>query len=112
MPFINFTTQKKIKIWDGFSAQFYHSDQLTFAHVNIVQGAELPEHQHFHEQWTHIVEGELLFNLGGELKRLVPGMSAYIPSNVPHSAKAITDCKVIDAFLPIRQDFIELEKNS
>ncbi|MBK9107608.1 MAG: cupin domain-containing protein [Saprospiraceae bacterium] len=112
MPFINFTTQKKIIIWEGFTASFYHSDQMTFAHVSIDEGAELPEHHHIHEQWTHIVEGELMFKLGGEQKILKPGMSAFIPSNIPHSAKAITACKVIDAFLPIRQDFVELEKNA
>jgi hypothetical protein len=31
---------------------------------------------------------------------------------MPHSAKAITACKVIDCFLPVRQDFVELEKNT
>jgi hypothetical protein len=37
-------------------------------------------------------------------------MAAFMPSNIPHSARAITECKVIDCFLPIRQDFVALEK--
>ena len=112
MPFINFNTGKRVKIWDGFNGVFSHSNDLTFAHVTIDKGAELPEHFHIHEQWTHIVEGELLFRLGGEEQVLTPGMTAFIPANTPHSARAITKCKVIDAFLPVRQDFVELEKNS
>jgi hypothetical protein len=37
-------------------------------------------------------------------------MTALVPPNTPHSGKAITNCKVIDCFLPVREDFIELEK--
>ena len=67
-------------------------------------------HNHVHEQWTHVIQGELLFDINGEQKLLTNGMTAFMPSNIPHSAKAITDCKVIDCFLPVRQDFVALEK--
>ena len=32
-----------------------------------------------------------------------------LPSNVPHSGRAITDVKVIDVFQPVREDFIGAE---
>jgi hypothetical protein len=43
---------------------------------------------------------------------LSPPPAAFMPSDVPHSAKAITKCKVIYCFLPVREDFVELEKNT
>jgi len=112
MPYINFKTRKKVKLWEGVYGQLYHSEALTFAHVTLLQGAVVNEHSHIHEQWTHIIEGELLFNLNGEEKLLTAGMAAFMPSNVPHSATAVTECKVIDCFQPVRKDFIELEKQT
>ena len=110
MPFIDFNTGKRIRIVDGFTGVIHHSNDLTFAHVTIQKNASLPEHNHVHEQWTHVIAGELLFNLNGEKKILTPGEAVFIPSNVPHSAIALTDCKVIDGFLPVREDFLELER--
>jgi quercetin dioxygenase-like cupin family protein len=51
------------------------------------------------------VEGELEMIIGGEKYLFTPGTVHVIPSNVPHSAYAITDCKVIDAFSPARDDY-------
>ncbi len=88
----------------------FHSDKLTFAHIIIDEGAVLPEHHHPHEQWMHLLEGEIEFSLNGETQILILGMCAYIPSNFPHSARAIKECKVIDCFYPVREDFVALEK--
>lgn len=112
MPFVNFNSKKKLKIWEGITGSFYHSNQLTFGHITLEKGVLAPEHNHIHEQWTHVISGELEFNLGGEKMILTAGMAAFIPSNVPHSARAITECKVIDCFSPVREDFVELEKKS
>lgn len=110
MPYIDFKTRKKVKIFDGITASLYHSDQLTFGHITLEERSNLPEHKHIHEQWTHVLTGELLFTINGEQKLLTAGMAALIPSNALHSATAITECKVIDCFLPIREDFVEMEK--
>jgi hypothetical protein len=32
-------------------------------------------------------------------------MVARVPGNVPHSARAISDCRVINIFYPVREDF-------
>jgi quercetin dioxygenase-like cupin family protein len=112
MPYIDFNARKRVKIWDGINARMFHSEQITFAHVLLDKGAIVGEHAHVHEQWTHIIEGEMEFNIGGDVKVLTKGMAAFIPGNVIHSARAITEVKVIDCFLPVREDFIELENNS
>jgi hypothetical protein len=41
----------------------------------------------------------------GKLCSLTAGMYHVLPSNMPHGALAITDCKVIDAFSPAREDY-------
>ena len=43
--------------------------------------------------------------IGGVACSLTDGMYHVINANVPHSAIAITDCKVIDAFSPVREDY-------
>lgn len=112
MPYINFNNRKKLQIWPGISGSVYHSEQLTFGHFNIEQGIKLPAHSHPHEQWTNLIEGKLEFDIDGKKEVLLPGMTAYIPSGLNHSAVAIKPCKVIDCFLPVREDFVELEKRS
>jgi|SRR5688572_3221506 len=112
MPYINFSERTNVQIWDGITARMYHSQQITFAHVTLQQGAIVGEHSHVHEQWTHIIEGEMKFNIAGEEKILTPGMAAFMPSNAIHSATAITMCKVIDCFLPVREDFVKLEEET
>jgi quercetin dioxygenase-like cupin family protein len=112
MPFYDFNNKKKIQIWEGINGAFFHSEQLTFGHVVLDEGAIVGEHSHPHEQWTHVLEGEMEFMVNGETTILRPGMAAFMPSNVPHAARAITKCRVIDCFLPVREDFVKMEKQS
>jgi quercetin dioxygenase-like cupin family protein len=51
------------------------------------------------------MEGQLEMIIGGEKYLLNAGDYHVIPSNVPHSAIAITDCRVIDTFAPARDDY-------
>ncbi len=111
MTFINFNTRSKIKVWEGINGPVFHSKQATFGHFTLDKGIALPEHNHPHEQWSHVIEGQLEFTIDGETEILIPGMTAFIPSNLSHSAKALTLCKVIDCFLPVREDFVEIENN-
>ena len=108
MPFIDFNTKKKVKLFDGISSAIAHSDQISFCQVTLEKGAAVPEHQHVHEQWSYVIEGQLELTMEGETKILQPGMGAYIPSNTPHSARSVATCKVIDCFLPVREDFKDL----
>jgi quercetin dioxygenase-like cupin family protein len=105
MPFLDFQSKQKVKLFDGVNASLFHSDDITFAHVVLEEGAIVPEHNHVHEQWTHIIEGQAEFNINGEIKLLNPGMAAHMPSNVRHGVKAITLCKVIDCFFTCQRRF-------
>jgi len=89
----------------GIIGYYAHGDKQTFGYVEIKKGATLPEHHHVHEQITYMLEGQLNMVIGGEACPLTAGMYHIIPSNIPHNAIAITDCKVIDAFSPVREDY-------
>ena len=89
----------------GITGYYVHGDKQTFGYVEIKKGAVLAEHHHIHEQITYIIEGQLNMVIGGEACPLTAGMYHIIPSHTPHSAMAITDCIVIDAFSPVREDY-------
>jgi len=110
MPFIDFNKKKIVKVWPGINGPIHHSESITIGIFALDEGIELPEHSHPHEQWSNLIEGRLEFNINGELTVLEPGMTALVPSNLTHSGKALTKCKVLDCFLPVREDFKELEK--
>jgi len=96
---------KSKEILKGFRAKLIHTDNFTLSFVTIEANAELPEHAHIHEQITQIIEGELELTIDGITNVFKAGMIVIIPSNVKHSGKALTSCKVTDIFYPIREDY-------
>ena len=94
------------QIVEGLYGRFVHGKTMTLSFVDIKKGAVLPEHKHHQEQITYILEGELEMVIGGEKMLLTPGMYHVIPSNTPHSAFAHTECKVLDAFHPVRENYV------
>lgn len=107
MPFIDLESGTPSEVIEGYRAQFVHTQRMSFAYWNISAGARLPEHSHPHEQVAHVLEGEFELTVGGETNVLRPGCVAVIPSNVVHSGRAVTDCKILDAFAPVREDYRE-----
>jgi quercetin dioxygenase-like cupin family protein len=92
-------------IFPGFRARFIHSANMTFALWDIDAGASLPEHAHPHEQVVHLLEGELSLTVAGINKVMKTGSVAVIPSNARHFGKAVTVCRVLDVFYPLREDY-------
>ena len=89
----------------GIIGHYAHGDKASMGLVLIDKGSVLPEHSHIHEQITYILEGQLDMMIGGQPFALTAGMFHIIPSNTLHSAVAATDCKVIDVFSPVREDY-------
>jgi len=66
-----------------------------------------PPHSHPHEQVSYVAAGEIIFYLDGEPTRLGPGDLCMVPPNVPHAVQLLTEhVRLIDAFTPIREDFL------
>ena len=65
-------------------------------------GADVHRHHHPQEEVFHVLDGELEVSIGDETRMVRPGDAAVVPSEVEHSARAITDCRVIVADSPTR----------
>lgn len=105
MSFININDLKAREVAPGFFGKFMHSDKMSIAYWEAKQGSEIPFHQHIHEMIVNVIEGRLELTVGDETRILEFGNVAFIPGNVPHCAKALTDCKIIDVFYPVREDY-------
>ncbi len=103
MPLIKKIVPKELV--PGITGYYAHGGSMTFGFVELKAGSSIPMHNHVQEQITYIVEGQLDMVIGGEACSLTTGMYYVIGSNVPHNAIAVTDCKVIDVFNPVREDY-------
>ena len=92
-------------LFPGIIGYYAHGEKMTLGYVEVKAGSVLPRHQHVQEQITYIIEGQLDFQIEGMSGSLTNGMYCVIPSNAPHSAVAITDCKLLDTFSPAREDY-------
>jgi quercetin dioxygenase-like cupin family protein len=105
MPFLNLHDLEAKELVPGFKGRFVHSENMTVAYWDIEVGAVLPEHAHSHEQVASMIAGEFELTVNGETRVLRPGSVAIVPSNAVHSGRAITMCRIIDAFYPVREDY-------
>jgi quercetin dioxygenase-like cupin family protein len=105
MSFVKTSDIKPKEIASGFFGRFIHSENMTIAYWEIRQGSTIPVHQHVHEMTVNVISGKLQLTIGNETQIIEYGTVGVIPSNVPHTATALTDCKVIDVFYPIRKDY-------
>lgn len=105
MTFLKIDESDKKEFVPGARVCFVHSQNMTLAYWTFAPGALLPEHSHPHEQVSNIIEGEFDLMVDGKTERLGPGHVAVIPPNAVHSGKALTLCRVIDAFYPVREDY-------
>jgi quercetin dioxygenase-like cupin family protein len=101
-PIKNIAPKELVK---GIAGYYAHGANMTFGYIEITAGTNMAIHQHVHEQITYIIEGQLDMVIGGQACSLTAGMYYVIPSNVPHGAFAVTDCKLIDVFNPVREDY-------
>jgi quercetin dioxygenase-like cupin family protein len=77
--------------------------------VDFAPGAVAPHHVHEEEQIVIVLEGELVFDIDGDVRTMRPGDVAVIPSWVRHGAWT-TDgsCREVDVFCPPRTSLLRL----
>jgi quercetin dioxygenase-like cupin family protein len=105
MPYIKLNDLEVREIVPGYTARFLHTEEMTLAFWEVEAGAALPEHSHSHKQIAVVLEGQFELTISGEPRVLEPGTTAVIPRNAPHSGRAVTDCRLLDVFHPIRDDY-------
>ena len=94
-----------LQLMEGITGRYAHGAQMSLGIVELVKGTVMPLHQHTHEQITYIIEGQLHMQIGDEHHSLTSGSYYVIPSNVWHGAHALTYCKLIDVFAPVREEY-------
>ena len=79
------------------------TENLTLAFTKMKAGTKIPLHHHVAEAVDIVLEGEMEMEIGGLVSRVKHGMLSIVPSDVPHKAKAVTDCKVVTILYPRRE---------
>ncbi len=105
MPFIDISSLRVIERLPGWHGRYFHSPSMTFAHYDFLRGSSIHEHFHLQEEVYEVVEGELEITIDGVTGVARPGMVAIVPSDVPHSVKALTDGRAIIVDYPVRGEF-------
>lgn len=93
------------EIIKGYKARFIHTEKITLAFWEVEKGAKMPMHSHPQEQSAQVTEGTFELTVHGHTEICKKGSVVIIPSNVMHSGVALTDCKLLDVFCPVREDY-------
>jgi quercetin dioxygenase-like cupin family protein len=107
MPFFDLTNQPTKEIFPGVTITTTWGESLMMSFVRFAYArAEVPTHQHPHEQMGMGLEGEFELVIGEEARIIRTGDSYLIPSNIPHSARSINGpARALDIFHPAREDY-------
>lgn len=102
---MNLSEIKSKEIMPGYHGKLVHGEQMSWVFWDVAQGAVVPEHSHMHEQIMHVVDGSFEFSLNGKTNTYGPGDVVVIPSNIMHGGRALTPCKLMDVFSPVRDEY-------
>jgi len=94
------------ELFPGFFFQLIHTANNTYSFVSVKAGSSLPIHNHVHTQSSFLLEGRFEMTVGTETSIMEPSTFILIPANMPHGGRAITDCKLLDIFSPVREDYM------
>ena len=75
---------------------------MTFSYYDITAGSTLHEHHHENEEVWHVVDGVLAVTVDGEELEASAGCAVVVGGDRLHSARAVTDCRVIVTDNPVR----------
>lgn len=83
-----------------------HGPELMMVRFRFEAGGLGLPHSHPHVQTSLVMYGRFVLTIAGETRELGPGDSYMVPSGVVHSARALEAGELVDAFAPMRGDFL------
>jgi len=95
----------KLIFGGSIRGHYAHGERLTIGEVVISAGTTLPMHDHPHEQVTYVLSGQMEFTVGERTGVAGPGEVVLIPGGVRHGGRTLSDCRLIDVFTPVREDY-------
>jgi quercetin dioxygenase-like cupin family protein len=90
---------------------FGYDDAILLARVEFDAGAVGTVHSHPHSQVSYVESGEFDVYIDGVETRLGPGDGFFIAPDLEHGAVCRKPGVLIDVFSPVREDFLEKDKN-
>jgi quercetin dioxygenase-like cupin family protein len=102
VPFIQSDDLVAKELLPGWHASFFHSEHMTFSFTDVEAGAAVHRHHHPEEEVWHVIDGSVEFVLGDDTHRVTAGNAVVVPSEVPHSARALTRFRAIVVDYPVR----------
>ena len=103
--FVNLDGLEPREPMPGFRGRFVYTERTTIVYWDVAAGASLPEHAHPHEQVSSPLDGGFDMTVNSVTHRMTGGTVCVIESDVVHSGHAITDCRLVDVFCPVREDY-------
>jgi quercetin dioxygenase-like cupin family protein len=73
-----------------------------FEQTGMTPGGGPPLHIHpFQDKWFYVVEGESLFQVGGDKYQMQPGDTIFLPRNVQHAFLQLSESgKMVVSYMP------------
>ncbi|MGH2355853.1 MAG: cupin domain-containing protein [Chloroflexota bacterium] len=104
--FVSWDGRPQRELFPGVRITVVSGEKLMLSRVELDGGAVVPEHQHPHEQFGFVVQGDAEFTVGGETRHLTTGDYYAIPGGVLH--KVVTGpggAICMDIFSPPREEY-------
>ena len=109
--FMEYDKTPPITVNDRVTRKFAYLNDLMIVIVDFTNGPQSepdPFHAHVAEQVSYVAEGEVLVIIGDKQQKLKAGDVFIVPSNVLHTTQMLSPTlRLIDAFNPIREDFLQ-----
>ena len=102
---LNLATIPSKEIMPGLHGKLIHTEKMSIVFWEVENGASVNEHSHLNEQVMHVIDGQFEFTLDGYTKVYNPGDIVIIAPHKSHSGKALTSCKLMDVFSPVREAY-------
>ncbi len=83
-----------------------NGDKTVICEFRFEKKAVVPLHSHLYEQTGFLISGRLIFTIDGEKIEVAPGDSWCIKADVPHSAEVPEETVLVEAFSPVREDYL------
>jgi quercetin dioxygenase-like cupin family protein len=107
--YVNIDTLTPVEFLPGLGFRPVLGQRAMTNFVTFEPGATAPRHVHEEEQIVIVLDGELTFDLDGDVRTMRKGDVAVVPAWVPHAAWTTdSHCFEVDVFCPPRQSLLGL----